>query len=76
MSEKFRPLPIRKIRRALKRLGFVFRWQTGSHLIYRRGSKTISIPNHREVAPGTLRKALKEAGVSMEEFMEAYRKRK
>ena len=76
MSEIFRPLPIRKIRRALERMGFLFRRQTGSHLIYRRGSKTVSIPNHREVRPRTLRKALKEAEVSMEEFMEAYRKRK
>ena len=35
------------------------------------GARGCVIPMHREVALGTLRAALKQAGVSVEEFTEA-----
>ena len=57
--------------KALGRLGFVFVRQKGSHAILRRGSQGCVIPMHREINQGTLRGALKQAGVSEQEFRDA-----
>lgn len=57
----------------MEHLGFAFLRQRGSHMIYRRdtpvGSTGCVIPRHRELAPGTLRGILKQAGVTVEEFL-------
>ena len=49
--------------------------QRGSHVVMKKvtsaGEIGCVIPMHREVAAGTLRNALKMAGVSIEEFSEA-----
>jgi predicted RNA binding protein YcfA (HicA-like mRNA interferase family) len=58
-------------RRALQRLGFVFKRQRGSHVILRRGNRGCVVPMHREISRGTLRGVLEQAGVSVEEFLEA-----
>ena len=58
-------------RRALQRLGFVFKRQRGSHVILRRGNRDCVVPMHREISRGTLRGVLEQAGVSVEEFLEA-----
>lgn len=55
--------------RALERLGFVVVRQRGSHLVLRRGSAGCVVPNHRELKIGTLTGILKQAGVSVEEFI-------
>jgi predicted RNA binding protein YcfA (HicA-like mRNA interferase family) len=61
--------------KALQRLGFFVDRQRGSHVVMKKmtteGERGCVIPMHREVAPGTLRSALKLAGVSPEEFTEA-----
>ena len=57
--------------RALEKLGFVTVRQRGSHLVMRRGSMGCVVPNHRELKVGTLTGLLKQAGVSVEEFLEA-----
>ena len=61
--------------RALQRLGFFVDRQRGSHAILKKitasGEVGCVIPMHREVAAGTLRSALKMAGVSIEQFTEA-----
>jgi predicted RNA binding protein YcfA (HicA-like mRNA interferase family) len=54
--------------KALKRLGFVYLRQKGSHAILRRGSQGCVVPMHREINQGTLRGVLKQAGVTDEEF--------
>jgi predicted RNA binding protein YcfA (HicA-like mRNA interferase family) len=59
--------------RALERLGFVVVRQRGSHLVLRRGSNGCVVPNHRDLKVGTLSGALKQAGVSIEEFLDALR---
>ena len=69
-------LPIlsgREARRAFERCGWTFRRQHGSHMILtREGSLvSLSIPDHRELAPGTLRKLIRLAGLSVEEFVAA-----
>jgi predicted RNA binding protein YcfA (HicA-like mRNA interferase family) len=56
--------------RALKRLGFEFRRQSGSHAILRRGDKGCVVPMHREINRHTLNGVLKQAGVTLEEFLE------
>jgi predicted RNA binding protein YcfA (HicA-like mRNA interferase family) len=57
--------------KALKRLGFVFLRQHGSHAILRQGNRGCVVPMHKEISPGTLRGVLRQAGVSEEEFREA-----
>ena len=55
--------------RALQRLGFEVVRQRGSHIVMRRGATGCVVPNHREIKVGTLAGALRQAGVSVEEFM-------
>ena len=57
--------------KALKKLGFDFLRQKGSHAILRRGSQGCVVPMHREISQGTLRGVLKQAGVSENEFRNA-----
>lgn len=57
--------------RALQRLGFAVARQRGSHIVMRRGSSGCVVPNHREVKLGTLAGALRQAGVSVEDFIAA-----
>jgi predicted RNA binding protein YcfA (HicA-like mRNA interferase family) len=57
--------------RALQRLGFVVVRQRGSHIVLRRGSQGCVVPNHREMKVGTLSGVLKQAGVSVDEFINA-----
>ena len=61
--------------KALQQLGFFVYRQRGSHAVLKKitpqGERGCVIPMHREVALGTLRSALKMAGVSPEEFTEA-----
>ena len=60
--------------RTLERLGFIVLRQKGSHIILRRGPMGCVVPNHREIKMGTLSGILKQAGVSVEEFIETLRK--
>ena len=57
--------------RTLQRLGFIVVRQRGSHVILRKGSQGCVVPNHREIKIGTLAGLLKQAGVSIDEFVNA-----
>ena len=57
--------------RALKRLGFIFVDQRGSHIRLEKGSVRITVPNHDAILPKTLQSVLKQAQVSLEEFIDA-----
>ena len=59
--------------RAFERLGFQRARQRGSHVVLRRGDRGCVIPLHRELAVGTLRGAMRQAGVTPEEFVGAFR---
>ena len=63
----------RDARQVFERLGWTFRRQTGSHMILTKAGSiaSLSIPDHRELAPGTLRKLIRAAGISVEEFRAA-----
>jgi len=60
----------REAARIFERAGFVFDHQRGSHMIYYReaGGRHLSIPDHRELGRGLLRKLIKQAGLAPEEF--------
>ena len=59
--------------RALEKLGFVVKRQRGSHVVLRRGSAGCVVPNHKELKVGTLNGVLRQAGVTVEEFVTALR---
>jgi predicted RNA binding protein YcfA (HicA-like mRNA interferase family) len=56
---------------ALERGGWHVDRQRGSHIIMLKPGQNVSlsIPQHRELAPGTLRAILRAAGLSVEEFV-------
>ena len=57
--------------RAFERIGYRISHQTGSHIILRHESpphRHITVPNHREVAKGTLRGLIRDAGLTVDEF--------
>ena len=59
-----------------QRLGWKIVRQKGSHIIMVKPGHmaTLSIPNHQEVARGTLRSLLAKAGLTIEQFLEASNK--
>jgi predicted RNA binding protein YcfA (HicA-like mRNA interferase family) len=67
-----RPLPYHEIQRKLRAAGFSEAAQRGSHVKFARtdpeGVRTAVVPRHREVAVGTLRSILRQAGLTIEEF--------
>jgi predicted RNA binding protein YcfA (HicA-like mRNA interferase family) len=67
---KFPHVSGKEVRRALERLGFVFKRQNGSHAVLRRGNRGCVVPMHREISRGTLKGLLEQAGVSIEELMD------
>lgn len=60
--------------RALERLGFARARQRGSHVVLRKhmkgGDLGCVVPSHRELAVGTLRSILRQAGITPEQFMD------
>lgn len=51
------------------RLGFEVVRQRGSHIVMRRETAGCVVPNHQEMKVGTLAAILRQAGVSIEEFL-------
>ena len=57
--------------RAFAKLGYRQDRQTGSHLVLRHQDpphRRLTVPDHKEVAKGTLRSLIREAGLTVEEF--------
>ncbi|MHB8174251.1 MAG: type II toxin-antitoxin system HicA family toxin [Nitrospirota bacterium] len=57
--------------KVLEKMGYLHDHQTGSHLIVRNKNypyRRLTIPNHKEIAKGTLRSILRQAGLTPEEF--------
>ncbi len=56
--------------RAFESLGYRQVRQKGSHVFLKReGSNSISVPLHRTLAKGTLRALIRDAGITVEEFV-------
>jgi predicted RNA binding protein YcfA (HicA-like mRNA interferase family) len=60
--------------RALGKVGFQLIRQAGSHIVLQKaipGSTiTVVVPNHPELAKGTLRSIIRKSGLSVDEFIE------
>jgi predicted RNA binding protein YcfA (HicA-like mRNA interferase family) len=51
-------------------LGYIKDHQTGGHVILWHPEKpTLSVPNHKELAPGLLRSLIRQAGITVDEFL-------
>jgi predicted RNA binding protein YcfA (HicA-like mRNA interferase family) len=63
----------REVVRAFEHLGWQVARQQGSHIILTKpgASVTLSVPDHPEVARGTLRALIAKAGLTVGEFLAA-----
>jgi len=73
------PVPVLRPRQVVKtfeKLGWEIARQRGSHIILTKKEHiaTLSVPNHPEVARGTLRSLIARAGITLEEFLKALEK--
>ena len=61
----------REVVRVFENLGWQVARQRGSHIILvKEGTRaTLSVPDHKEVARGTLRALIRAAGLTVEEFV-------
>jgi predicted RNA binding protein YcfA (HicA-like mRNA interferase family) len=60
----------KKAVKAFMKIGYRVDHQTGSHMIlYHPDRQTLSIPNHKELAPGLLRGAIRNSGLTVDEFL-------
>ncbi len=60
-----------------QKMGYQFDHQTGSHVILRQTFppfRRLTIPNHKEIAKGTLRSLIREAGLTVDQFVDLERK--
>jgi predicted RNA binding protein YcfA (HicA-like mRNA interferase family) len=73
------PVPVlrpREVVRAFGKLSWEVQRQRGSHIILTKPGNiaTLSVPNHVQVARGTLRTLIARAGTTVETFLEALNK--
>jgi predicted RNA binding protein YcfA (HicA-like mRNA interferase family) len=63
----------REVMKAFRKLGWDVARQKGSHIILTKEGHiaTLSIPDHPEVARGTLRALIARAGLTIEDFLAA-----
>jgi predicted RNA binding protein YcfA (HicA-like mRNA interferase family) len=66
----------REVVAALVKVGYEKDRQKGSHIVLRQTAyphRRLVIPDHKEMAKGTLRAIIKQAGLTVEEFNELLR---
>ncbi len=57
--------------KALRKIGYEYDRQKGSHIVLRQAAaphRRVVVPDHDEVAKGTLRAIIREVGLSVDEF--------
>jgi predicted RNA binding protein YcfA (HicA-like mRNA interferase family) len=71
MSGQVPVLSGKDVRKAFENDGWELARQRGSHMILvKEGSMaTLSVPNHKTVAKGTLRSLIRAAGLTVDEFL-------
>jgi len=57
--------------KVFQRLGFRVARQRGSHVVHRRDNDGCVIPLHKKLAIGTLRSAIRQSAITVDEFMSA-----
>jgi predicted RNA binding protein YcfA (HicA-like mRNA interferase family) len=57
--------------KAFQKAGWEIRGQVGSHLVLTKSGirANLTVPQHPEVAPGTLRGLIRTAGLTVDEFL-------
>ncbi len=70
MGSKYPILKPDTIIKALEKFGFSYKSQKGSHIKYVKDSKIVIIPNHSEVAKGTLKGILEMAHIELNDFLD------
>ena len=58
---------------AFRRIGYEIDVQEGSHIILRHSQpphRRVSVPNHKELAKGTLRTLIRDTGLTVQEFID------
>lgn len=58
--------------KALEKVGYELDRQRGSHMVLRQAAppfRRITVPDHREIAKGTLRAIIRQSGLTVEEFL-------
>jgi predicted RNA binding protein YcfA (HicA-like mRNA interferase family) len=61
----------RDLCKILKKIGYSIDHQTGSHIILRNENppyRRLTVPEHKEIAKGTLRSIIRQSGLTVEEF--------
>ena len=58
--------------KVFEKLGYKIIRQKGSHVVMRKGNCGCVLPLHKSLAIGTLKSAIKQAGLDNEEFIDAY----
>ena len=64
-------VPGRDVVHALARIGYQFDRQRGSHIVLRHVDpphRRLTVPDHGEVAKGTLRAIIRQAGLTVQQF--------
>ncbi|GAA1331072.1 type II toxin-antitoxin system HicA family toxin [Saccharothrix algeriensis] len=70
MSPALADLPVRKVERLLKSLGFEHVRTKGSHAVWRHpDGRTVVLPMHGTVKRGTLASVVRQAGLTAAEFL-------
>ena len=69
------PVPVlrpRQVVKAFEALGWEIVRQRGSHIILTKEGHvaTLSVPNHPQVARGTLRSLISRSGITLDKFLE------
>ena len=65
-----------KVVKALSRIGYELDHQTGSHMILRHKEephRRLTVPNHDEIAKGTLLTIIRQSGLTRDEFMDLFK---
>ncbi len=74
MSPKLSVISAKKLIRCFEKIGYVIVRQKGSHIRMKHFSspadkKPLTIPNHKIIGRGLLRKILRDAELSLEDFL-------
>ena len=61
----------KEVIRAFENLGWEVSRQSGSHIVLTKDGEmaSLSVPNHKEVAKGTLRSLIRAANLTIDEFV-------
>ena len=64
----------REVVKALSKVGFALARQKGSHIILTKeteeSKKGVVVPNHKEIAKGTLRSIIEDAGLTVKDLID------